>query len=165
MRPSGCCSRHSDTRSLAIPLPTGRPFPSLQSFFPFCRTPISRIALAISKWSDCFLQFRLLTGIDRPESFATVSYTHLDVYKRQGFTTFPQPPPTPLSPSDFLPVRERNLRDFFEGQRPFPRHILSIYFFPYFEAGQISVYFHSPTAPSIRHILSIYFFPYFCLLL
>ena len=64
-----------------------------------------------------------------------------------GFTTFPQPPPTPLSPSDFLPVRERNLRDFFEGQRPFPRHILSIYFFHLFpdkKIGRFSTVFACP---------------------
>jgi hypothetical protein len=49
--------------------------------------------------------------------------------KPVGFTTFPQPPPTPLFPSDFLPVRERNLRDFFEGQKALSSaYIINIFF-------------------------------------
>lgn len=68
-RPSGCCCRHWYTLFWAA----GLPFPSRQSFFPCCRTLISLIALAISRWSDCFCQFRLFTGIVIPESLAISS--------------------------------------------------------------------------------------------
>ena len=48
--------------------------------------------------------------------------------KPYGFTTFPQPPLTPLFPSDFLPFRERKRVTFFRLRGAF----IINRFFPYF---------------------------------
>ena len=78
-----------------------------------------------------------------------------------GFTTFPQPPPTPRFPSDFLPVRERKLRDIFEGLKALRGAYIINRVFPYFSTSQISAYFHPAPGLPPRHILSIEFFPIF----
>ncbi|EJX02656.1 hypothetical protein EVA_09239 [gut metagenome] len=68
------------------------------------------------------------------------------------------PPLTPITPSDFLPVRE-NILLFF----PWPKghrgaYIINI-FFPYFTTNPYQLV---PFTPIGGHILSIYFFPIFC---
>jgi hypothetical protein len=42
------------------------------------------------------------------------------------------PPLTPITPSDFLPVKERIFYYFFHGLKAIGGHILSIHFIPYF---------------------------------
>lgn len=78
-----------------------------------------------------------------------------------GFTTFPQPPPTPLFPSDFLPVQEKKLRDIFEGLKARRGTYIINRVLPYFSTSQISAYFHPAPDLTTRHILSIEFFPIF----
>jgi len=59
--------------------------------------------------------------------------------KPYGFTTFPQPPPTPLFPSDFLPKKEYFLLfgdTIIKGQLPFRGAYIINKVFPYFrQAG------------------------------
>ena len=78
-----------------------------------------------------------------------------------GFTTLPQPPLTPLFPSDFLPVRERNSRDFLKGLKALRGAYIINIFFPYFSTAKIPALFPPLPGPLTRHILSIYFFPIF----
>ena len=78
-----------------------------------------------------------------------------------GFTTLPQPPLTPLFPSEFLPVRERNSRDFLKGLKALRGHILSIHFFPYFSTGQISEYISLPLPLTHGIYYQYIFFPIF----
>jgi hypothetical protein len=66
------------------------------------------------------------------------------------------PPLTPITPSDFLPVRERIFYYIFHGLKAIGGHILSIYFFPILRQTHFSL------SPHRGHILSIYFFPIFC---
>ena len=71
------------------------------------------------------------------------------------------PPLTPLFPSDFLPVRERILRDFIEGLKALSVAYIINIFFPYFSTAKISALFLPLPGPLTRHILSIDFFPIF----
>ena len=82
-----------------------------------------------------------------------------------GFTTLPQPPPTPLFPSDFLSVRERILRDFIEGLKALSVAYIINIFFPYFSTAIIPAFFSIPHRPSYTAYIINIFFPYFQLLL
>ena len=61
--------------------------------------------------------------------------------KPYGFTTFPQPPPTPLFPSDFLPIRERNLRDFLLCLKAKGGIYYQYIYFPIFRQPKFRPYF------------------------
>ena len=83
-----------------------------------------------------------------------------------GLPSFPQPPPTPLFPSDFLPVRERILKDFFEGLKAHRGAYIIKEFFPYFSTAKIPANILPLPPPSYGGAYIIKeFFPYFQLLL
>ena len=75
------------------------------------------------------------------------------------------PPLTPLFPSDFLPVRERILRDFIEGLKALSVAYIINIFFPYFSTAIIPAFFSIPHRPSYTAYIINIFFPYFQLLL
>ena len=75
------------------------------------------------------------------------------------------PPLTPLFRSDFLPVRERILKDFIEGLKALRGAYIINIFFPYFSTAIIPTLFSIPPRHSYTAYIINIFFPYFQLLL
>jgi hypothetical protein len=53
------------------------------------------------------------------------------------------PPLTPITPSDFLPIRERIFYYFFPGLKAIGGHILSMKLIPYFTTNQLPAISHT----------------------